>query len=66
MKNFDGSEVIPLALDFIERANDADEPFFVWLNTSRMHLLKRIEDECLRKVVFAFPFFRQEGTRFES
>ncbi len=50
MKNFDGGEVIPLALDFIERANDADEPFFVWLNTSRMHLYTRIEDEWLRKV----------------
>jgi len=50
MKNFDGAEVIPLALDFIERANDADEPFFVWLNTSRMHLYTRIEDEWLRKV----------------
>ncbi len=50
MKNFDGGEVIPRALDFIERAKDADKPFFVWLNTSRMHLYTRIEDEWLRKV----------------
>lgn len=50
MKNFDGGEVIPLALDFIAKASDADEPFFVWLNTSRMHLYTRIEDEWLRKV----------------
>lgn len=50
MKNFDGGEVIPLALDFIERASEADEPFFVWLNTSRMHLYTRIEEEWLRKV----------------
>jgi arylsulfatase A-like enzyme len=50
MKNFDGGEVIPLALDFIERASEADEPFFVWLNTSRMHEYTRIEDEWLRKV----------------
>lgn len=50
MKTFDGDEVIPRALEFIEKANDADEPFFVWLNTSRMHLYTRIGDEWLRKV----------------
>ena len=46
MKNFDAGEVIPKALEFIKKANDADEPFFVWLNTSRMHLYVRIEDQC--------------------
>lgn len=50
MKNFDREEVIPKALDFIEGSKDADEPFFVWLNTSRMHLYTRIEDEWLQKV----------------
>ncbi|MCH4822302.1 arylsulfatase [Gramella lutea] len=50
MKNFDREEVIPKALDFIEGSKDADEPFFVWLNTSRMHLYTRIEDEWLNKV----------------
>ncbi|MEQ9097381.1 MAG: arylsulfatase [Phycisphaerales bacterium] len=50
MKNFDGGEVIPRALDFIERSQDEDKPFFVWLNTSRMHLYTRIDDEWLRKV----------------
>ncbi len=50
MKNFDRAEVIPKALDFIEQSKDSNEPFFVWLNTSRMHLYTRIEDEWLNKV----------------
>ncbi|GAA4311400.1 arylsulfatase [Pontixanthobacter gangjinensis] len=50
MKNFDREEVIPKALDFIEGSKDANEPFFVWLNTSRMHLYTRIEDKWLEKV----------------
>ena len=50
MKNFDAGEVIPKALDFIKKAKNADEPFFVWLNTSRMHLYTRIDDEWLQKV----------------
>jgi arylsulfatase len=50
MKNFDAAEVIPRALDFMEKSKANDEPFFVWLNTSRMHLYTRIGDEWLRKV----------------
>jgi len=50
MRNFDGGEVIPKALDFMERSVAKDEPFFVWLNPSRMHLYTRIDDEWLRKV----------------
>ena len=50
MKNFDREEVIPLALNFMEKAKDAEEPFFIWLNTSRMHLYTRIENEWLEKV----------------
>ena len=45
MKNIDEGEVIPLALDFMPAAQDAGEPFFVWLNTSRMHLYTRLNDE---------------------
>jgi arylsulfatase A-like enzyme len=45
MKNFDAGEVIPRALDFMGRAVEANEPFFVWLNTSRMHLYTRLNDE---------------------
>ncbi|MCA0996112.1 arylsulfatase [Alloyangia pacifica] len=45
MKDFDMAEVIPLAQDFMLGAKDAGEPFFVWLNTSRMHLYTRLNDE---------------------
>ena len=50
MENFDAGEVIPRAVDFMEAAKEDDEPFFVWLNTSRMHLYTRIGDDWLRKV----------------
>ncbi|WIO75561.1 arylsulfatase [Porticoccaceae bacterium LTM1] len=50
MKNFDAGEVIPLALGFMDKAQKAGEPFFVWLNTSRMHLYTRVGDEWVRKV----------------
>ena len=50
MKNFDSEEVIPRALEFIRESQGAGEPFFVWLNTSRMHLYTRIGDEWLRAV----------------
>jgi len=45
MKNFDEGEVIPNALDFMKKAEQKGEPFFVWLNTSRMHLYTRLNNE---------------------
>ncbi len=45
MKTFDTEEVVPRALDFMAEAQAAEEPFFVWLNTSRMHLYTRLRDE---------------------
>ncbi|NET44228.1 MAG: arylsulfatase [Okeania sp. SIO2B3] len=45
MKNFDGEEVIPRALHFMEDSKAQDKPFFVWLNTSRMHLYTRLNEE---------------------
>lgn len=44
MKEFDETEVIPKAEDFMGRAKAAGKPFFVWLNTSRMHLYTRLND----------------------
>lgn len=38
MKEFDIEEVIPKAIRFMREAEAEQEPFFVWLNTSRMHL----------------------------
>jgi arylsulfatase len=33
------------AMDFIERANAADKPFFVWLSATRMHVWTRLKPE---------------------
>ncbi len=45
MKTFDEAEVIPLAEAFMKNAQEEGKPFFVWLNTSRMHLYTRLNDE---------------------
>ena len=45
MKNFDAGEVIPKAFDFMRKAEEEGQPFFVWLNTSRMHLYTRLNNE---------------------
>jgi arylsulfatase A-like enzyme len=45
MKNFDGGEVIPRALEFMQAAKNDNKPFFVWLNPSRMHLYTRLNDK---------------------
>jgi len=45
MKNFDEGEVIPLAEKFMKNAKKEGKPFFVWLNTSRMHLYTRLNDK---------------------
>ena len=37
-------EVTALALDFIDRAHKAKKPFFVWYNTTRMHVWTRLKD----------------------
>jgi arylsulfatase len=45
MHDVDNAEFAPAAFDFIKRAKAADKPFFVWLNTSRMHLYTRLNDK---------------------
>jgi len=45
MKDFDAGEVIPLAEQFMRGAREDGKPFFVWLNTSRMHLYTRLNEE---------------------
>jgi arylsulfatase len=45
MKNFDEGEVIPKAHAFMKQAKDDNKPFFVWLNTSRMHLYTRLNEK---------------------
>ncbi|WP_449433448.1 arylsulfatase [Pseudomonas putida] len=45
MADFDGGEVIPMALDFMRKAQKDDKPFFVWLNTTRMHLYTHLNEK---------------------
>jgi arylsulfatase len=45
MKDFDRAEMLPAALNFIDKAMKDDKPFFTWINTSRMHLYTRLNDK---------------------
>ena len=38
-------ETLDGAVSFIRRANDADQPFFVWYNTTRMHVWTHLKAE---------------------
>lgn len=38
-------EVTTSALDFIDRAHEADKPFFVWWNSTRMHVWTHLKPE---------------------
>ncbi len=38
-------EVTAKALDFMERAKKADKPFFIWWNSSRMHVFTHLKKE---------------------
>jgi len=42
-------EFLAAAKDFIERAHKADKPFFVWFNTTRMHVFTHLKPESLGK-----------------
>jgi arylsulfatase A-like enzyme len=39
------SEVLNLTLDFLDRAEAAKKPFFVWFNTTRMHIWTHLQDQ---------------------
>ena len=42
-------EFVAAAKDFMKRANDAGKPFFVWLNTTHMHLYTHTKPSSLRQ-----------------
>jgi arylsulfatase len=44
METIDG-EVTAKALDFMERAKAADKPFFLWWNSTRMHIFTHLKAE---------------------
>jgi arylsulfatase A-like enzyme len=41
------AEMLPYAKDFIRRAHDNDQPFFVWINTTAMHFRTHPREEIL-------------------
>ncbi len=45
MENFDSEEMIPMAEKFMKKAKADGKPFFVWLNTSRMHLYTHLDSK---------------------
>ncbi|MGI9326360.1 MAG: arylsulfatase [Pseudomonadales bacterium] len=38
-------EFLAASLDFIDRAHDSKKPFFVWFNSTRMHVFTRLKSE---------------------
>ncbi len=44
METVDG-EFLDAAIDFIERNEAADKPWFTWFNTTRMHIFTHLKDE---------------------
>ena len=42
-------EVTAKTIDFIQRAKKADKPFFVWWNSTRMHIFTHLKDESAGK-----------------
>ncbi len=38
-------EVLARSLDFLERANAADKPAFLWFNSTRMHIFTHLKEE---------------------
>jgi arylsulfatase len=51
METFDG-EVMDATLDFIDRQQKADKPWFVWFNTTRMHIWTHLKPESQGKTGF--------------
>ena len=44
MKTID-DEVMDKTLDFMQRAKDEDKPFFIWWNSTRMHIFTHLKEE---------------------
>ena len=38
-------EILAGALDFVQRSHDAEKPFFLWFNTTRMHIWTHLKPE---------------------
>jgi arylsulfatase len=40
-------EFLEAGMDFIDRAHDSGKPFFLWFNTTRMHVWTRLKEEAV-------------------
>jgi arylsulfatase len=57
-------EVTAKTLDFMERAKKADKPFFVWWNSTRMHIFTHLKKESVGKTglgVYADGMVEHDG-----
>jgi arylsulfatase len=57
-------EVTAKALDFMERAKKADKPFFIWWNSTRMHVFTHLKKESEGKTglgIFADGMVEHDG-----
>jgi len=57
-------EVTAKALDFMERAKKADKPFFIWWNSTRMHIFTHLKNESAGKTglgVYADGMVEHDG-----
>ncbi len=57
-------EVNAKAFDFMERAAKADKPFFLWWNSTRMHIFTHLQDEAAGKTglgVYADGMVEHDG-----
>ena len=57
-------EVTAAALDFMERAKKADKPFFVWWNSTRMHIFTHLRPEFQNKTgygIYADGMYEHDG-----
>ncbi|MBI4862592.1 MAG: arylsulfatase [Candidatus Riflebacteria bacterium] len=57
-------EVTARALDFMERAKKADKPFFLWWNSTRMHVFTHLKKESVGKTgqgIFADGMVEHDG-----
>jgi hypothetical protein len=50
MKSFD-AEVLKQTLDWMDRNGKGDKPFFVWFNTTAIHVWSHVTKEYLQKAV---------------
>ena len=57
-------ETLAGALDFMERSADEDKPFFLWWNSTRMHIWTRLKEESKGKTghgVYADGMVEHDG-----